>query len=73
MIRTGDRVKLTAALPYLTFDSRMGTVVEDDGDGYFCIELDEPATFVGNGLTAPSIVEHCTSFQVVRDESRYQR
>ena len=73
MIRTGDRVKLTSALSYLAMTSRLGTVVGDDGDGYYVIELDEPATFTGNGLTASSIVEHCTSFQVVRDESRYQR
>ena len=73
MIRTGDRVKLTSLLPYLVLASRLGTVTRDDGDGYFCIDLDEPATYTGNGLSAPSVIEHCTSFQVIRDESRYQR
>ncbi len=67
MISAGDRVKLTATLPYLTFGSRLGTIVKDDGDGYFVIDLDEPAAFTGNGLLTPSVVEHSTSFQVQRE------
>ncbi len=66
MIQPGDRVKLTATLPYLTMTSRLGTVVKDDGQGFWIIDLDEPATFTSNGLLAPSVVEHASSFTVQR-------
>lgn len=66
MIAVGDRVKLTAQLDYLILDSRLGVIVADDGDGYFVVDLDEPATYRGNGLLAPSVVEHASSFVVVR-------
>ncbi len=66
MIAVGDRVKLTATLPYLTMTSRLGTVVKDDEDGFWVIELDEPATLTSNGLLAPSVVEHASSFVVLR-------
>ncbi len=66
MICAGDRVKLTATLPYLTLTSRLGTIVRSDGDGFWVINLDEPATYTGNGLLTPSVVEHASSFTVVR-------
>ncbi|MDQ3539709.1 MAG: hypothetical protein M3440_03395 [Chloroflexota bacterium] len=66
MITVGDRVKLTATLPYLTMTSRLGTIVKDDGDGYFVIELDEPATLAGRTAPMSRLIEHSTSFQLVR-------
>ncbi len=66
MIAVGDRVKLTATLPYLTMTSRLGTVRADDEDGFWIIDLDEPATFTSTGLLAPSVVEHASSFVVLR-------
>ena len=67
MIVTGDRVKLTASIDRLRFASRLGTIVADDGDGYYVIDLDEPAWSHEQQCEAPSLVEHATSFVVLRD------
>ena len=73
MIVTGDRVKLTATLDRLCFGSRLGTVVADDGDGYYVIDLDEPAWSHEQQCEAPSVVEHATSFVVLRDAQKRER